>query len=235
MPATAVVYARMPTHPFRPERPGARSRSASLLPAGCSSCSSRGICLPCGLTGRDAERADELVYTRRRLRRGETLHYAGDTFVSLYAVRSGSFKINAKLEDGRDQLTCFRMAGEILGLEGIGRGQHACDAIALEDSDVCVIPYARLENLGRDLVGLQRQLHRLMSQEIVRETDMMLLLGSMRAEERLAAFLLNLSQRFAARGYSASEFNLRMTREEIGSYLGAQAGDGQPGVVPLPE
>jgi len=107
------------------------------------------------------------------------------------------------------------MAGEVLGMDGIGTGVHAADAIALEDSEVCVLPYAHLEE-----PRFQRQLHKVMSRELVRDQGVMMLLGTMRAEERLAAFLLNLSQRFVARGFSSSEFHLRMTREEIGSYLG---------------
>ena len=112
------------------------------------------------------------------------------------------------------------MAGELLGLDGIGTGQHACDAVALEDSDVCVIPYDRLEELSREFPVLAQHFHRIMSREIVRDQGVMLLLGSMRAEERLAAFLLNLTQRLSARGYSSRELVLRMTREEIGSFLG---------------
>jgi CRP/FNR family transcriptional regulator len=186
----------------------------------CSNCNLREICLPCGLTGHDADRADELVYTRRRMKRGETLYRAGDAFASIYAVRSGFFKTTQILEDGRDQVTGFHMAGEILGMDGIGPEKHSCNAVALEDSEICVIPYSRLESLGREVPALQQQFHKVMSREIVREHGVMLLLGTMRAEERLAAFLLNLSQRFLARGFSKSEFYLRMTREEIGSYLG---------------
>jgi CRP/FNR family transcriptional regulator len=107
------------------------------------------------------------------------------------------------------------MAGEIVGMDGIGTERHASDVIALEDSEVCIIPYARLEE-----AGMQRQLHKAMSRELVRDQGVMMLLGTMCAEERLAAFLLNLSQRFVARGFSRNEFHLRMTREEIGSYLG---------------
>lgn len=186
----------------------------------CSSCNLRELCLPCGLTGNDAARADELVYTRRRIKRGETLYRSGDAFNSLYAVRSGFFKSSMLLEDGRDQVTGFHMPGEILGMDGIGQETHSCGAVALEDSEVCIIPYARLEELGMEVPQLARQFHKVMSREIVRDQGVMMLLGSMRAEERLAAFLLNLSQRFRARGYSASEFHLRMTREEIGSFLG---------------
>jgi CRP/FNR family transcriptional regulator len=186
----------------------------------CSSCNLREMCLPCGLTGQDASRMDELVYTRRRIERGECLYRTGDKFHSLYAVRSGFFKTLQMLQDGREQVTGFHMAGEIMGMDGIGPEQHGSSAVALEDSEVCVIPYSRLESLGRDVPALHRQFHKVMSREIAQEHGVMLLLGTMRAEERLAAFLLNLSQRFTARGYSASEFNLRMTREEIGSYLG---------------
>jgi CRP/FNR family transcriptional regulator len=123
-------------------------------------------------------------------------------------------------EDGRDQVTGFQMAGELLGLDGIGSERHNCNAVALEDSQLCVIPYDQLEALSREFGELQRQFHKIMSREIVRDHGVMLLLGSMRAEERLAAFLLNLVQRLHARGFSQSELVLRMTREEIGSYLG---------------
>ena len=123
-------------------------------------------------------------------------------------------------EDGRDQVTGFQMAGEIIGLDGIVNDHHTCDAVALEDAEVCVMPFDRIGELSREVNALQHHVHRIMSREIVREHGVMLLLGSMRAEERLAAFLLNLVQRLHARGCSRSELVLRMTREEIGSYLG---------------
>ena len=186
----------------------------------CSNCNLRDLCLPCGLAEQDMDRADELVYTRRRVKRGERLYRAGDAFSSLYSVRSGFFKTVQTVGDGRDQVIGFHMGGEIMGMDGIGSEMHDCDSISLEDSEVCVIPYARLENLTQSVHGLQRQFHKVMSREIAQERSVMLLLGTMRAEERLAAFLLNLSQRFAARGFSPSEFHMRMTREEIGSYLG---------------
>jgi CRP/FNR family transcriptional regulator len=194
-----------------------RTRPARLasVPTRCGSCNLREVCLPRGLTGDSQALLDDIVYTRKRVRRGDTLYRAGTAFDSLYAIRSGFFKSRVVLEDGRDQVTGFYMAGEILGTDGIGTDSHAADLIALEDSEVCVIPYERLEQ-----PDLQRQLHRVMSREIVRDQGVMMLLGTMRAEERLAAFLLNLSQRFLARGYASDEFHLRMTREEIGSYLG---------------
>ncbi|MDQ5943171.1 MAG: family transcriptional regulator, anaerobic regulatory protein [Pseudomonadota bacterium] len=161
-----------------------------------------------------------MVSARRRLKRGEHLYRAGEEFNSIYAIRSGFFKTDVLLEDGREQVTGFQMTGELLGLDGISTEQHSCNAVALEDSEVCTIPFSNLEGLSREIKTLQHHFHKVMSREIVRDHGVMMLLGTMRAEERLAAFLLNLSQRFTARGYSPAEFYLRMTREEIGSYLG---------------
>jgi CRP/FNR family transcriptional regulator len=176
--------------------------------------------MPLGLNESEMERVDEVVATRRKVARGENLFRNGDKFNSLFAIRTGFFKTRISAEDGRDQVTGFQMAGEIIGLDGIVSDHHTCDAVALEDAEVCVMPFDRIEELSRELTSLQRHVHKIMSREIVRENGVMLLLGSMRAEERLAAFLLNLVQRLHARGFSQSELVLRMTREEIGSYLG---------------
>ena len=192
----------------------------NALKVACSACNLRELCLPVGLSEDELVSLDTLVSTRRSVKRGEALFRTGDSFQSLYAVRTGFFKTCVSSEDGRDQVTGFQMAGELLGLDGIGTDRHTCDAVALEDSQVCVIPFHDLEDLSREFSDLQRQFHKIMSREIVRDHGVMLLLGSMRAEERLAAFLLNLTQRLHMRGYSQSALILRMTREEIGSYLG---------------
>ena len=186
----------------------------------CSNCNLRELCMPLGLTDTELSRVDELVTSRRSIKRGSTLFHNGEPFTSLYAVRTGFFKTSLSTEDGRDQVTGFQMAGEIIGLDGIVNEHHTCDAIALEDAEVCVMPFDRIEEISREVGALQKHVHRIMSREIVRENGVMLLLGSMRAEERLAAFLLNLVQRLQARGFSRTELILRMTREEIGSYLG---------------
>lgn len=186
----------------------------------CSNCNLRELCMPVGLSDHDLTKLDELVATRRKVKRGTTLFNNGDKFTSLYAIRTGFFKTALATEDGRDQVTGFQMAGEIIGLDGIVHDHHTCDAIALEDAEVCVMPFDRIEELSREVTALQSHVHKIMSREIVREHGVMLLLGSMRAEERVAAFLLNLVQRLHARGFSQSELVLRMTREEIGSYLG---------------
>jgi len=164
--------------------------------------------------------ADRLAFDRLHVRRNESLYRSGDRFKSLYAVRSGFFKSTVLRENACHQVLRFSMTGDVLGMDGIGPERHLCNTVALEDSDVCAIPFAELQGLAHEIPSLQRQLHKTMSREIVREHGQMLLLGSMNAKERLATFLLDLSQRFAARGYSPLEFNLRMTREDIGSYLG---------------
>ena len=191
-----------------------------MIKVACSNCNLRELRMPRGLSENDLERLDDLVATRRKIKRGTTLFSNGDKFTSLYAIRTGFFKTCLASEDGRDQVTGFQMAGEIIGLDGIVNDQHSCDAIALEDAEVCVMPFDRIEEISREVTALQHHVHKIMSREIVREHGVMLLLGSMRAEERLAAFLLNLVQRLHSRGFSQSELVLRMTREEIGSYLG---------------
>jgi CRP/FNR family transcriptional regulator, anaerobic regulatory protein len=186
----------------------------------CSNCNLRELCLPIGLSSDELAKVEQLVATQRKIHRGDALFRAGDRFESLYALRVGFLKSTVMSSDGREQVTGFHMAGELIGLDGIGAQIHHCDAVALEDSDVCVIPYERLDEVSAAVPVLQSHFHKVMSREIVREHGVMLLLGSMLAEERLATFLLNLSQRFEARGYSRSEFVLRMTRAEIGSFLG---------------
>jgi CRP/FNR family transcriptional regulator len=188
--------------------------------AACPACRLREFCLAEGLDAECMRQFDELVTARIRLRKGDTLFRAGDRFASLYAIRSGSCKTVSLSEDGHDQVAGYHMSGEIIGTDGIGTDQHGCEAVALEDTEVCALPFDRLAALGRQSVGFQHNVHRLLSREIAREREVMVLLGSMVAERRLAVFLLDLSDRYHARGYSSCEFVLRMTREEIGSYLG---------------
>ena len=176
--------------------------------------------MPMGLSNDELNRIDDLVTTRRKVKRGDTLFHNGERFTNLFAIRTGFFKTCIASEDGRNQVTGFQMAGEIIGLDGIVNDTHTCDAVALEDAEVCVMPFDRIEEISREVNSLQRHVHKIMSREIVREHGVILFLGSMRAEERLAAFLLNLVQRLHARGFSQSELLLRMSREEIGSYLG---------------
>ena len=125
----------------------------------CSSCNLRELCMPIGMSHEQLERLDTIVSTRRSVPRGDSLFRAGEAFSALYAVRTGFFKTRVSTEDGRDQVTGFQMAGELLGLDGIGTDRHTCDAVALEDSQVCIIPYHQLEDLSRELSDLQHHFH----------------------------------------------------------------------------
>jgi CRP/FNR family transcriptional regulator len=190
------------------------------LKAVCTTCSLRELCMPFGLTPEELAQIDTLVRSRRRVRKGETLYDAGDGFTGLFALWVGSTKTIVMAEDGREQVTGYQLPGDLLGLDGVGTDRYRSRAVALEDTEVCVMPFERLEMLAHRVPALDANLHRLLSREVSREQSVMLLLGSMRAEERLAAFLLDLSERYRRLGYSAKSYVLRMTREEIGSYLG---------------
>jgi CRP/FNR family transcriptional regulator len=191
-----------------------------VLRARCATCSMHQLCLPMGLDTTDMDRLDEIIGRRRKVSRGGTLFRIGDAFISLYAIRLGHFKTYQVNQDGMEQITGFQMAGELLGMDAISTDRHHCNAIALEDSEVCEIPFASLQQLLADMPTLLRHFHRMMSQEITREQGVMLLLGNMQAAQRFAAFIVNLCSRYEARGYSPSQFQLRMSREEIGNYLG---------------
>jgi CRP/FNR family transcriptional regulator len=190
------------------------------IKAACKSCSLHELCLPTGLSESEMEQLDSIIATRQTVRRGSMLYRIGDPFRSVYAIKSGAFKTASLSEDGHEKITGFYLSGEMLGLDAISTDEHNFNSIALEDSEVCVVPFPRLELLLREIPTLQHHFHKIMSRDIMRDQGLLLLLAGMKADARLAAFLLGLSQRFANRGYSPTRFHLRMTREEIGNYLG---------------
>lgn len=215
--AAAKRHASMSLH----AEPTARA-AATLggVTSSCKTCSLRPVCavnpdeLAC------SQQMDDLVLGYRHVKKGEALYRVGDAFSNLYAVRTGSFKKVTLLVDGREQVTGFYVSGELLGADGISAAHYASDAIALEDSSVCVMPFDLLELLSREVKAVQHNVFRMLSAELVRESNAMMMLGTMTADERVAAFLLDLSRRWKARSYSPSAFVLRMTREETGSFLG---------------
>lgn len=200
----------------------ARLTTSLIASTQCANCMMHWACIASAVPSAQRNQLDQMVHTWRKVARGEALFRAGDSFHALYAIRSGSFKTVVSHPNGASQVTGFQLAGETLGLDGIAADRHMCDAIALEDSTVCSMPFHCIEDLCQDIRPLQHRLHQLMAEEIVRESGLMLLLAGLSAEARVATFLLNLSARMQDRGYSASSFTLRMTREEIGSYLGMQ-------------
>lgn len=194
--------------------------SIAGLKIACKDCTLRELCLPLGLSEHDIAQLDAVVKRRRPLHKGEVLYRTGDSLRSLYAVRRGTFKTSGIMEDGRVHVTGFFLSGEILGFDAITSDRHPCTAEALETSDVCEIPYEGLEALGQQIPGLQHQLLRIMSREIVRDEQMLIMLGRMTAEERLASFLVSFSRRQVRRGLSETDLSLAMSRQDLGYYLG---------------
>lgn len=186
----------------------------------CTTCTLHDLCIPSGLDAGEMHQLDQIIDEHRRVSRDQVLFRMNDPFTTLYAIRFGQFKTYQITADGEEQITGFHMAGEFLGMDAISKDRHQCYASALEDSEVCELPFSRLEHLFSGIPVLLRHFHRMMSQEITRDQSAMLSLGNMNAEQRFALFLLNLSSRHKARGYSATTFQLRMSREEIGNYLG---------------
>jgi CRP/FNR family transcriptional regulator len=192
--------------------PGLQSRN-------CATCSMHQLCLPTDLNESDTQRLDKII-GQRKIQRDGFLYRIGDPFTSLYAVRVGHFKSYQENMAGDRQITGFQMIGELLGMDAIDSERYQCDAVALDDSEVCIIPFKTLETLFAQMPTLLHHFHRIMSQEITGEQKVISFLGNMRAEQRFAAFLVNLSARYEKRGYSPTRFQLRMTREDIGNYLG---------------
>jgi len=173
-----------------------------------------------GLNSADTKLLDHYVKRKRTIKRGQVLYRTGDEFAYAYAIRSGSIKTSISTDDGRLQITGFHIPGELLGLNAIDESRHNCEAVALETTSVCEISVNCFEELSRQIPTVHFQMLRIMSKEINHNQEQMLLLGKKNAEERLATYLLSLSRRFAMRNYSPTQFNLSMSRGDIGSYLG---------------
>ncbi|HLA32429.1 MAG TPA: fumarate/nitrate reduction transcriptional regulator Fnr [Pseudomonas sp.] len=186
----------------------------------CNDCSLSSLCLPLSLNLEDMDALDHIVKRGRPLKKGEFLFRQGDAFNSVFAVRAGALKTFSLSDGGDEQITGFHLPSELVGLSGMDNESYPVSAIALETTSVCEIPFERLDELALQLPQLRRQLMRIMSREIRDDQQMMLLLSKKTADERIATFLVNLSARFRARGFSAHQFRLAMSRNEIGNYLG---------------
>ncbi|GMQ90926.1 MAG: transcriptional regulator Anr [Gammaproteobacteria bacterium] len=186
----------------------------------CKQCALRELCLPLGLDESDMKELDNMLKRRRTLKKRDYLYRIGDPLHALYAVKAGSLKTVGLMEDGRVQVVGFHLPSELLGLDAIGSDKYICDAVALEETELCEIPYQALEETAREIPGLQRQLLRIMSRAIVQEEHQLMLLGKMTAEERLAVYLLNLSKRQERLDLPADTIRLSMSRQDIADYLG---------------
>ena len=186
----------------------------------CEECSLAQLCLPAGMDQQDLGRLDGLVQKRRPLQRGDRLFRTGDPLGSVYVASEGAFKTVVINESGEEHVLGFQLPGELFGLDAVGSGRHRCEAIALEESRVCELPFSSLANVASQLPGLQRQLLRVMGQSADRDQDHVGLLSRRQASERVAMFLQGLAHRFQRLGQSAVDFHLPMSRDEIARYLG---------------
>ncbi|WP_298440121.1 FNR family transcription factor [uncultured Ferrimonas sp.] len=186
----------------------------------CHNCSMKTLCIPFSLSLTDLDKLDDIIERKRPIHKGDLLFQSGEPLKSLYAIRSGSIKSYTITESGEEQITAFHLAGDVVGFDGIHQSKHQSFAQALETAMVCEIPYDHLDALSAQSPALRQQMMRLMSNEIVSDQEMILLLSKKNAEQRLAAFLTNLASRFGSRGFSSREYRLTMTRGDIGNYLG---------------
>lgn len=202
------------------EKPAAKRIQSGGCAIHCQDCSISQLCIPFTLNESELDQLDQIIERKKPIQKGQELFKAGDELRSLYAIRSGTIKSYTITEQGDEQITAFHLAGDLVGFDAITDDQHPSFAQALETSMVCEIPYEILDDLSGKMPKLRQQIMRLMSNEIKGDQEMILLLSKKNAEERLAAFLYNLSTRFSQRGFSPREFRLTMTPGDIGNYLG---------------
>jgi len=186
----------------------------------CQTCSLNALCMPLSLTENDMERLDDIIRRGRPIQKGQLLFQQGEEFQSVFAVRTGALKTYTLASNGEEQITGFHLASELIGLSGYDAGSYPLTAKALETTTVCEIPLQQLDGLADELPDLRKQLMRTMGTEIRHDQNMMLLLSKKNAEERVASFLLDISQRYQRRGFSSTHFRLPMSRVDISNYLG---------------
>lgn len=189
-------------------------------PITCKDCGIYGLCREVNGPDVDLRLLETIVRNRRLFKRGELLYRIGEPLRAIYAIRCGSVKTYVLTNDGRVQITGFHITGELLGLGAIAANHYTSEARVLETTMVCEVPIDVLEEYSAEVPSIRQQMLRIMSQEILDNQELMLLLGKKNADERLATFLLSFSRRFQRRSYSPTKFNLSMSRSDIGNYLG---------------
>lgn len=194
--------------------------SFRALSDSCKTCSLAELCLPRGLKPDELQELDDVIKDRKLIHTGDLLFKEGSENRHIFAVRSGSVKTFTLTSDGEEQVLGFHLPGEIVGLDGLDRSQHNCNAQALETSSICELPLNDLEGICLRIPSLHKQLLKLISREISQDHKMLLLLAKKNSEQRIATFLLSLSGRFKSRGLSSESFNLSMSRQDIANYLG---------------
>ena len=186
----------------------------------CSQCSLVELCLPKGLTSEELEFFEQAVNPKKPLKKSEFLYRAGEEMTALYTVKTGAFKANIDSADGQENIVGFFLPGELIGLDGIASGRYQCDIIALGDAHVCQLSYNEFQRISNQLPKLREEILSISSSNMTTAQKMLFFIGKRPVEERLAMFLIGLSQRYGARGLSNLRFQLSMSRHDIANYLG---------------
>nr|WP_078454780.1 fumarate/nitrate reduction transcriptional regulator Fnr [Solemya velum gill symbiont] len=186
----------------------------------CQSCGLTPLCLPVGMSEAETEKLDSIVHRNTPYHKGDHLFRQGDKFKGIYVITSGSVKSYYINKHGEECIVGFYLPGELIGLDAIHNRVYSCSVAVLETTSACEVPFSQLQSLTSEIPSLQHQLMCLLSKEVHNDCEMVAILASHSAEERLASFLLSLSSRYKSRSLSALEFNLSMSRTEIASFLG---------------
>ena len=196
-----------------PARPDLAAKRGQVT---CSQCGLGSLCLPRGLDEHQLEQFEQIVNKLRPLQKGEHIFRTGDPFRAIVAVRSGCFKSYVVNQEGEEQVLGFHLPGEIVGLDAVHTATHMSNVVALDTSAVCAMHFGSVAEMARHLPELQTELFRVMSQQIA---ELEANAADLTADQRIARFMVSLSDRFSRRGYSRSEFNLAMARRDIASHL----------------
>ena len=185
----------------------------------CSNCGLDNICLPRGLSQAEIDNISKVIKAKKTLHRGDFIYREGDNFKGILAIKSGSAKLVANDSHGNEHILNILLPGELLGFDGLSSEKHGCAAIALETMTFCILPAENMDDLFQNVPSLTRELFRHSGEKMLEDKNQ-LVLSKRPAEERLAYFLISLSERLKRRGFSSSEFKLSLTRQEIGNHLG---------------
>ena len=195
-------------------------REGAAYSGRCPNCHWHQLCLSLGLDEITIGHIDQVIRHRIRVSQGACLLHMDDSFNSVYVVRYGYFKLVQFGSHGEEQIFRFQMAGDLVGLDGIGTGRHTCDTISLKHSEVCGIPFTQFESLLVRESSLRRRFHELLSNELVQEKKSVISLRCLRSEQRFAAFLIELCSHYETEGNSPVKIDMPMKRSDIGNYLG---------------
>ena len=200
------------------QTPKAHSHQKNII--GCKSCSLRSLCLPNGLSSKELEQLEDEIDKTVKVSKKQHIFKASDPINGIFAVKSGAVKTSIINSEGQEQILEFHLPGDLLGFDAFANDKHSCDAIALEDTLLCRLPMDVLDGLCAKLSGVRRVLMQQVGKEITHSQRLLLSLGQLATEERLATYFLQLALHYQSRGFSKTEFILPMSRQDLSNYLG---------------